>query len=107
LKGIAINDPSFVNDYFGEDLPAVEFVLENNQYFGFNDSVIQQLKNDASKNGMTDFVKKNLQYPPKGPIKLPSKYGKNYRPWGDVATLASEVNPNFNVYNVKDSKLSE
>ncbi|UZJ57382.1 hypothetical protein CBS101457_006702 [Exobasidium rhododendri] len=99
--GISINDPSFINDGFSEELPAVEFAEHYQKTLGLNNSFIASLRKTAKANGVDNFVAKNLVYPPKGPIFLPEQYdADNYDPFDAIYTAAQAVNPCFNVYNI-------
>ncbi len=106
LSGIAINDPSFSSDFFLEDAPAIPFAKTFQKDMRLSDAFIQKLDADAAKHNFTDFVGKNLVYPPpKGGIKKPAAVAAdtNYSPWNDIYTEAANNNADFNVYNVKTS----
>ncbi|KDN45289.1 alpha/beta-hydrolase [Tilletiaria anomala UBC 951] len=103
LKGIAINDPSFTGNFFGEEAASIEFAKRWQDDLRLSDGFIKALDADAAKHNFTNFVEKNLVYPPpKDGIQIPKAYAAddNYDPWGTIYDQATRLNKNFNVYNV-------
>lgn len=50
---------------------------------------------------MDNFIAKNLHYPPKGPIAIPSQLDvNNYDAFDVVYNAALDANPCFNIYNI-------
>lgn len=100
-QGLAINDPSWVSDLVGEQLPVVEFAEHYQKILQINDSTIASLRKTAKANGVDNFIAKNLVYPPKGPIELPKKLNVNkYDAFDVVYSAAVDANPCFNIYNI-------
>ena len=109
MKGIGINDPSFTGHFFGEEAASVEFANRFKKEMQLSDKFLTKLNNDAAKHNFTDYVKKNLVYPPpKNGIQIPAAFAadSNYSPFDDVYNEAATVNPNFNIYNVNTSYLT-
>ncbi|CEH17537.1 Serine carboxypeptidases (lysosomal cathepsin A) [Ceraceosorus bombacis] len=101
LQGFGINDPSFAEDPITEDLPAIEFAKAHQKLFHFNDSYIAELESKAEANGIKDYVKKHLVYPPPGPLPIPKKWNRTeFSPWTEILTTATDLNACFNVYDV-------
>lgn len=100
FQGISINDPSFVNDFFGEEVPSIEFAKKNQKTLLLNDTFIDQLEAGAKANGIYKYVEKNLVYPPKGPITIPKKYNDSFDPFDQIIEAAQLENPNFNIYDI-------
>lgn len=101
LQGIAVNDPSVVDDNFGEDIPSYQFALDNQKALQLNDTFIGQLKKKAKQQGVTNYLQDNLVFPPKGgPIVAPK--GLKGDLWNDVYTAATDKNKCFNVYDIDD-----
>lgn len=100
-QNIAINDPSFARDQVTEQLPAVEFAVAYQKILGLNDSTIETLQSMAKKNGVQNFISKNLHYPPKGPIKIPSQLSPDYDAFDYLINAATDANPCFNIYQIE------
>lgn len=100
-QGIAINDPSWLDNLVSEQLPAVEFAEHYQSILQINDSTIASLRKTAKANGVDNFIAKNLHYPPKGPIEIPKQLDvENYDAFDAVYNAALDANPCFNIYNI-------
>jgi carboxypeptidase D len=53
-------------DYVQEEVPAVPYVVANNNFFNFNDSFIAQLEDMHKSCGYADYIEKYLVFPPSG-----------------------------------------
>jgi carboxypeptidase D len=83
LQGIAINDPSFTGDFFGEEAASIEFAHRFKDDMLLSDAFLSKIDADAAQHNFTNFVKKNLVYPPPaGGIQVPAAYAAdaNYDP---------------------------
>ena len=100
-QGIAINDPTFDKDLMSEQLPIVEYAVMNQETLMLNSSFIKKIQRYAQINGVDNYVKKNLVYPPKGPLTLPKQFNPDkYDAFDMVVEAATEANPCFNIYNI-------
>lgn len=97
LQGFAVNDPSIVNDKFGEDIPAYQFALDNQKALGLNDTFISELKSLAKKKGVADYLEKTLTFPPQGVIHPPKQLQEGDI-WEPVYYAAADANKCFSVY---------
>lgn len=82
-------------------MPVVEFAEHYQQTLGLNDSFIASIQETAKENGVDNFIAKNLNYPPKGPIEIPNELNQSsYDAFDAVYSAALDANPCFNIYNV-------
>lgn len=100
LQGFAVNDPSIVNDDFGEEIPAYDFAVANQKALGLNSSNLAQLRSQAKQEGTYGFVQKNLVFPPKGKVYAPSKLPSATSIWNMVLDFALQFNPCFSYYEI-------
>jgi carboxypeptidase D len=67
LRGALVYDPCIGQfDYVQQEVPAVPYVLENNNFFNFNQSFIDQLVDLHQSCGYADYIEKYLTFPPSG-----------------------------------------
>lgn len=81
-------------------MPSIEYAKKNQQDMLLNDTFIQQLEQGAKKNGIYQYVEKNLVYPPKGAITIPKQYNESFQPFEQIVAAAQLANPNFNIYDI-------
>lgn len=101
FQGISINDPSWISDTLSEELPALEFAEHYQKELQLNASTINKMRKMAIDNGVLNYVAKNLNYPPKGPLELPKNYSfDTFDPFGTMVNAAGDANPCFNIYSI-------
>lgn len=115
LSGALTYDPCIGQfDYVQEEVPAVPFVVANNNLFGFNDSFIAQLEDLHKSCGYSDYIEKYLTFPASG-VQPPVFF--NYSDPTDancdvfdlINFAAFDPNPCFDIYEITamvDSYLS-
>jgi len=66
-QGALVYDPCIGQfDYVQQEVPAVPFVVQNNNLFNFNESFLAQLEDLHESCGYADYIEKYLQFPPAG-----------------------------------------
>lgn len=101
FQGMQINDPSWISDLLSEQLPAVEFAEHYQKVLQLNASTISNLQETARKFGVSNYVAKNLHYPPKGHLPLPKNFNASaFDPFDTMINAATNANPCFNIYNI-------
>ena len=66
-QGALVYDPCIGQfDYVQEEVPAVPYVVENNNLFNFNESFLEQLGQLHHSCGYAEYIEKYLQFPPIG-----------------------------------------
>lgn len=84
-----------------QDVVTYEFVLAQNHILKLTDAQIAQVKKDSDTCGYTEYVRKNLQYPPKShPLPGWKHYGCGA--FSDYLDAAQQHTKDFNVYNIKE-----
>lgn len=101
LQGFSINDPSIVNDHFGEEIPSYQFALEHQEELKLNSTFVEELKVKAKRLGVDKFIDEHLKFPPKGKI-APVKALVNDKDgfWAPVYIAAKDANPCFDIYQI-------
>jgi carboxypeptidase D len=104
LKGALVYDPCIGQfDYTQEEVPAVPFVIENNNLFNFNASFLAELESLHKSCGYEKYIEEYLQFPPK---KAQPEVYFNFTSEAncDVFDLINEAafdpNPCFNIYEI-------
>ncbi|WFC99600.1 carboxypeptidase D [Malassezia yamatoensis] len=101
LQGIAINDPSFTDTFFGEEAPAFEFLEKNYRVMGLQREDVESVRNLARQQGLETYIADHLQYPPRGPINPPDQYNPEKSIWTQIADMAQGKSDCFSIYNIK------
>lgn len=66
-QGALVYDPCIgQHDYVQQEVPAVPYVVENNNLFNFNESFLEQLGKLHQSCGYAGYIEKYLQFPPPG-----------------------------------------
>ncbi|ESZ92468.1 putative pheromone processing carboxypeptidase (Sxa2) [Sclerotinia borealis F-4128] len=91
--------------YAQQQVPAVPFLLQNNNILGLNSTFIAHLEALHQSCGYSDFLTQYLTFPPSGI--QPPKYFDDHNAndlacdlWGSIYHAAYGLNPCFNVYEV-------
>ena len=104
LSGALAYDPCIGSfSYAQEEIPALPYILENNNMLNLNDSYIQQLTQIDAECGYAAFRDQYLVFPPSG-VQPPLFFNYTANASCDVFDLADnaalEVNPCFNIYGI-------
>lgn len=86
---------------FGQDLPAVDYAIENQETLGLNDSFMADLIEVAKENGLYEFTERNLKFPPEGHVYAPEEFSADFQPWATVYYYTNLTNPCFDVYQIE------
>ncbi|KAF2138488.1 uncharacterized protein K452DRAFT_276917 [Aplosporella prunicola CBS 121167] len=103
LNSIMIYDPSVSYDVLLQQIPAVPFVDTWAGLFNLNDTFMEDIHERADKCGYTDFLEKNLVFPPTGPLPTPPNVDNNDPScdvWDAIYSAVSLTNPCFDMYQV-------
>jgi carboxypeptidase D len=66
-QGALVYDPCIGQfAYVQEEVPAVPYVVENNNLFNFNESFLERLGELHHSCGYAEYIEKYLQFPPVG-----------------------------------------
>lgn len=99
LQGIGMNDAFFEDNMLGKELPAVNFVKENAKQLKLNESDVHQLVKQGKEIGIDGYVK-YLQYPPRGPLPVPSSFNESKSVYKAAKKLARKANPCFSPFYI-------
>jgi carboxypeptidase D len=84
-----------------QEIPAVKYVKDFDNYFNLNDTTMSDLTSRADKCGYTDYLTKNLVYPPTGKLPVPpSKRTRECSVWASIKNAAQLFNPCWNMYDI-------
>jgi carboxypeptidase D len=97
LKGAIIIDGVITETSNQEDLVAYQYAVLHQTELKLTNADVASIKAESDKCNLSDYVDKNLKYPPVG--RLPD-YNHSCSPWNTMYTLASTRNPTFDVYNI-------
>lgn len=106
LSGALVYDPCIGQfDYVQEEVPAVPFVVENNNLFNFNESFIAQLESLHKSCGYADYIEKYLTFPASG-VQPPVFFNysdptdQNCDVFNLINFAAFDPNPCFDIYEI-------
>ncbi|PWN32962.1 alpha/beta-hydrolase, partial [Meira miltonrushii] len=97
LQGTLIVD-GVITDQSMLEPPVYPFVVKHQVALNFSAEDVQDVKDEAARCNLTDYVERNLHYPPKGPL---PEFDQSCSPYTMMAARASDRNTIFNVYNVE------
>lgn len=83
-----------------QEIPVVKYVKDFDSFFNLNDTTMADLSSRAEKCGYTDYLAKNLVYPPKGKLPTPPRTTQSCALWNTVRQAATLFNPCFNMYDI-------
>lgn len=96
LKGSLIYDPSLASDVITKNVPAVDFMSQFPQIFGFDNERVAYYKAQADSCNFTSYLEDHLKYPPTGPAPLP-EVSRLCQLWQQIYREALTYNPCFTV----------
>jgi carboxypeptidase D len=106
LSGALVYDPCIGQfDYVQEEVPAVPFVVANNNLFNFNESFIAQLESLHKSCGYADYIEKYLTFPASG-VQPPIFFNysdptdENCDVFDLINFAAFDPNPCFDIYEI-------
>jgi carboxypeptidase D len=108
LSGILIYDPTIGSFAFTSELAAYPFVDKHKEFFNYNSTFLQSLKQAHHDCGYADYNKKYLTFPPPGvqppwdPNSDVSNTAACYT-WENAHQAAFQMNPCFNEYLITGS----
>ncbi|GJE91542.1 alpha/beta hydrolase [Phanerochaete sordida] len=105
-KGFWISDPSIGYDVIQQEMPAVNFVKQYQNVFALNGTFMAHIESIADSCGYTDYSKKFVTYPPKGPLPVPrtnNEGAAGCKVWKQIFKAAVLTNPAFNIYRIFDT----
>ncbi|KAK0386039.1 hypothetical protein NLU13_5876 [Sarocladium strictum] len=103
VKGIQINDPVIGHDTVQTLAPAAMHLNAYANVFNLNKTFTEEVNARADSCGYTSWMEKALQFPPAGPLPIPSGGEQpGCSVWGDIIEAAYYVNPCFNMYHLTD-----
>jgi carboxypeptidase D len=108
LKGIWIADPSLTHDVVQQQIPALRFAQANKNVFPFDKNTTDTLQQMSDACGYTDYLEKNLKYPPAGQLPFPSgvpdgEVGDDCDILSAIIRQVSALNPAFDIYRVTET----
>ncbi|KAH8423180.1 putative pheromone processing carboxypeptidase (Sxa2) [Aspergillus melleus] len=104
LNGALVYDPCIgQHDYVQEEVPAVPFVQQNANLFGFNASFMEELESLHKSCGYADYLDQYLVFPP-SEVQPPKSFNFTSEADCDVFDMinneAMQSNPCFDVYEI-------
>ena len=91
------------SEIWARDIPAYDYTVLRQQTLGVDNTYLAQIRKIAQEQGVIDFAKKNLKYPPSGLILPPPTY--NWKNGTGIQGMtideATENNDCFDVYDIK------
>lgn len=109
VEATMIYDPSVTYDTISNQVPGLAFAQYYPGLFPFNDTFMAFMQNKSDACGYTAFQEKFLQFPPPGPMPVPTELpgqtarGSTSRDCDvadDVFDAISLINPCFDIYQV-------
>jgi carboxypeptidase D len=104
LSGALTYDPCIGQfDYVQEEVPAVPFVVANNNLFNFNESFLAQLQGLHESCGYADYIDKYLTFPASGvqpPVFFNYTSEENCDVFDLINVAAFDPNPCFDIYEI-------
>ncbi|POV95804.1 hypothetical protein PSTT_16063 [Puccinia striiformis] len=80
LQGIIVLDAVVALAIYQQHVPIAKYVTENNDVFKFDPAKLKKLQANAMQCGYTEFLNKNLRYPPLAPFQNLTKMFKGSPP---------------------------
>ncbi|MCJ1311898.1 hypothetical protein MMC25_005571 [Agyrium rufum] len=104
VDSIMIYDPVLSSNAVQNQIPAAAFMNYWNNILAINATYQNSLNSLAQQCGYSDFLKKYLVYPPKGPMPPPptanANYGGKCDVYNQIINAATLVNPCFDIYQI-------
>lgn len=104
LRGINVNDPLFAPNPVTKDLPAVEYGLAHAAQINLTAEQVAELQRIGKENGVEHFVRDNLHYPPKGPLKIPKELNTTLSPHKQLQNMIRKNNPCTSPFYIMNHK---
>ncbi|KAH9452144.1 hypothetical protein Pst134EB_016103 [Puccinia striiformis f. sp. tritici] len=106
LQGIIVLDAVVALAIYQQHVPIAKYVTENNDVFKFDPAKLKKLQANAMQCGYTEFLNKNLRYPPLAPFqnltKAENAHDREVRP--ECLTLLEMFKgspPDLNLWNIR------
>jgi carboxypeptidase D len=104
LGGAMVYDPCIGKfDYVQEQVPSYDFVTANNNFFGFSNSFLNQLKSIHTSCGYDKYMSTYLTFPPPGPQPKNPSISSRCDIFDTVINQAQNINSCFNIYEVNQT----